>query len=574
MLPDNLAYEDLVCVTPRVKALNWLNPAIFTPSDGSIFLVNSSSQNVTISKDEHLADVRSTVTPDIIAKPISGKALHDDQFQFKDFAADRNIDASYLEQIQLDPDNILTLDQKNIFNKLHLRYAKTFTPQPGKYNGSCGFINNQLQFSTPPPPNVKTKIPNYSPPMNKILAEKMDVLESWGVLVEPETMGVNVEFISPSMLVPKTDCNEYRLVTDFSALNVFIKKVPNTSPTIAQARARIARSKFVIHLDLSNFFYQCGLQKHDVKFLGTIHPFKGLRVYTVDPQGLKGASERSYEKLARIFGDMVQDQRLAQMADDLHILGDSIIQLAENYAEVLTRAEQCNLTFKPSKVIICPRYIILFGWRLKDHIWYPTTHTVSALVNAPQPVTVKQMRSFLGSFKQLSNTLPNYAATINCLEQLVGGRSSSERINWTGEIQAAFAAAKKLASNPQGIAEARPQDRLFTYSDYSAETRAVGGRLVISRQQPDGSTQELIGGFFSVILDKHKQCWIPCEGEAAAIRLVLEHFQNQIRESEHQTIHFTDSQPCVLAWKRSKRGAFSSSSVVNRPKRPASRTTP
>ena len=66
MLPDNLAYEDLVCVTPRVKALNWLNPAIFTPSDGSIFLVNSSSQNVTISKDEHLADVRSTVTPDQI----------------------------------------------------------------------------------------------------------------------------------------------------------------------------------------------------------------------------------------------------------------------------------------------------------------------------------------------------------------------------------------------------------------------------------------------------------------------------------------------------------------------------
>ena len=90
----------------------------------------------------------------------------------------------------------------------------------------------------------------------------------------------------------------------------------------------------------------------------------------------------------------------------------------------------------------------------------------------------------------------------------------------------------------------------------------MGGRLVIHRKQPDGSTQELIGGFFSVILDKHKQCWLPCEGEAAGIRLVLEHFQNQIRESEHTTIHYTDSQPCVLAWKRSRRGAFSSSSRI------------
>ena len=57
-------------------------------------------------------------------------------------------------------------------------------------------------------------------------------------------MGVNIEFISPSMLVPKTDSNEYRLVTDFSALNVFLKKVPNTLPTIAQAKARIARANF------------------------------------------------------------------------------------------------------------------------------------------------------------------------------------------------------------------------------------------------------------------------------------------------------------------------------------------
>ena len=87
--------------------------------------------------------------------------------------------------------------------------------------------------------------------------------------------------------------------------------MPNTSPTIAQAKARIARAQFVIHLDLANYFYQNGLQLSDTKYLGTIHPFKGVRIYTCDPQGLKGASERSYEKLARIFGDLVQQDKLA-----------------------------------------------------------------------------------------------------------------------------------------------------------------------------------------------------------------------------------------------------------------------
>ena len=90
------------------------------------------------------------------------------------------------------------------------------------------------------------------------------------------------------------------MVTDFANLNLYLKRVPNTSATIAQAKARIARSKYVVHLDLANYFYQCGLNKKDIRFPGTVHPFKGLCVYTCDPQGLKGASERSYEKLLRI----------------------------------------------------------------------------------------------------------------------------------------------------------------------------------------------------------------------------------------------------------------------------------
>ena len=137
--------------------------------------------------------------------------------------------------------------------------------------------------------------------MNQLLASKMDALEEWGVLVPPESVGVQVKFVSPSMLIPKPDSPDYRLVTDFAALNVYIKRVPNTSATIAQARARIARANYVVHLDLANYFYQCGMQHDDIQYLGTVHPYKGLRVYTCDPQGLKGASERSYEKLLRIY---------------------------------------------------------------------------------------------------------------------------------------------------------------------------------------------------------------------------------------------------------------------------------
>ena len=260
---------------------------------------------------------------------------------------------------------------------------------------------------------------------------------------------------------------------------------------------------------------------------------------------------------------MIQNGSLAQMADGLHVLGDSIPELAKNYEQVLVRADICNLTFKPTKVIVCPRNISLFGWDLKGHTWLPTPHTTSALVNAPLPSTIKQLRSFLGSFKQLSASMPNYAATIHALEQIAAGRKSAEKIIWSDDLLQSFEAAKELAGNPVGIAEPRPDDQLHTFSDFSADTGAVGGRLAILRKQPNGETVELVGGFFSVVLDRHKKNWLPCEGEACGICLVLEHYKNHIRESQNTTIHFTDSQPCVLAWKRSQRGAFSASSRIS-----------
>ena len=562
-LPPTMMNVSHVLITPRKQSVTWLNPGIFEVSNGCVKLVNSSPNIVNLKKSDHIADIRSTsVFVNNLKLPVS-KYKHEDGFQFKDLAQSRQYSKDYLAMLKVDPDGILSQMDRDLFHQLHRRYAHLFTPQPGKYNGAHGYVDNKLKFSTPPPPNARTYIPNYSPSMNKLLAEKMDLLEEWGVLSTPEAVGVSVDFVSPSMLVPKTDSKDFRMVTDFASLNLYLKRVPNTSATIAQAKSRIARAKYVVHMDLSNYFYQMGLQKEDIRYLGTVHPFKGLRVYTVDPQGLKGASERSYEKLLRIFGDMIQNGQLAQMADGLHVLGDSIAQLVSNYEEVLCRSDACNLTFKPSKVTVCPKNICLFGWSLKGQTWLPTSHTTSSLVNAALPTTIKQLRSFLGSFKQLSPCMPNYASTVHILEQLTSNKKSAERITWTDPLRQAFQNAKDLAANPIGIAEPRPDDHLQTYSDYAADTRAVGGRLLILRKLENGDTIELPGGFFNAILDSHKANWLPCEGEAAGIRLVLEHFKNHIRESNNPTVHFTDSQPCVLAWKRSQRGAFSTSARIS-----------
>ena len=171
-LPPELSSETHVAVSPRSTSIQWLTPQILPVSNCSIYLTNSSDFPVPVQKHDHIADVRETkVMSTCQALPFSTPS-NDDQFQFLNLASKKDLHPDYLQKIQVDPDNVLTKSERDKFIQLHKQFYEVFTPQPGKYNGSQGFIDNKLQFSALPPPNSRTRIPNYSPAMNQILAEK------------------------------------------------------------------------------------------------------------------------------------------------------------------------------------------------------------------------------------------------------------------------------------------------------------------------------------------------------------------------------------------------------------------
>ena len=105
------------------------------------------------------------------------------------------------------------------------------------------------------------------------------------------------------------------------------------------------------------------------------------------------------------------------------------------------------------------------------------------LVAASCPVTVKQLRSWLGAAKQLSAGLNNYAVVFQPLEQLVAGKTSAEKVSWTDESQSNFQKAKDLVATVKGIFYPLPSDRITTYSDYSEAANSVGGRLEFTRME-------------------------------------------------------------------------------------------
>ena len=184
------------------------------------------------------------------------------------------------------------------------------------------------------------------------------------------------------------------------------------------------------------------------------------------------------------------------------------------------------------------------------------------MARAETPKTVRQLRSFLGAIKQLSACIKDYAILLSPLEKVAAGKNSSEVIVWNDELQRHFENAKKSLSTITTFFTPRPDDKIHTFSDWSQSHGAVGGRMEIYRTKEDGTNEVLHGGFFSAKVSRWQSRWLPCEGEALAARMVLQHFKPQLRNSDTTIIHHTDSLPTCHAWQKSKTGAFSTSARI------------
>ena len=548
-----------VAITPRREYSEYFSAKCMFVEE-TFSMQSISPLPVNLRRNAHIFDVRMTreVSPSQIKhqnNTINLVHMHSED-DFKYLPTAKTIEKPDPSLISVDPDNIMPEEAKEKFHNINERFADIFTPTPGRYNGAYGPVDNSLRFSTQPVQTSKVTTANYSEDMNDRLRHKMDELIEAGVLIRPEELGVTVEFLSPCLLVPKQEKDSWRLVTDFTQLNRHLKRHPSSNPTINDAKVDLTKKKYRAELDLSNYFFQHGLKRGDAAYLGVQHPTRGIYVYASSPQGLMNSSELAYDLLGRIYGDMIETGQLTRLADSIYPLGDSFEELALNYAETLRRAEISNLTFKPQKTVICPESSVIFGWRLSKGKWCPQDHVVSSLTRADKPKTYKQLRSFLGAYKQINSCIKGYAVLLSPFEKILGSRGSAERIVWTEDLTSSFEALKAAAADPSGIYVPRRDDRLITASDYSKAHSAIGGVLKIMRKE-DNKEVELLGGHYSASLDKDQRRWLTCECEALAAKKVLQHFEPEIRNSDHETLHLCDNMPTVLAWRKLLIGKFS-----------------
>ena len=93
--------------------------------------------------------------------------------------------------------------------------------------------------------------------------------------------------------------------------------------------------KYIIKTDLTSSFFQLKVSKESMPYLGTITPFKGIRLYARAAMGMLGSSEWLAELMSRVVGDLVMEGHVLLIADDLYAGADSVDTLLRIWDQLL-----------------------------------------------------------------------------------------------------------------------------------------------------------------------------------------------------------------------------------------------
>lgn len=428
-----------------------------------------------------------------------------------------------------------------------------------EYNQKSGKCDVHINMGPIPPPQHKGKVPFYGRDNMLLLQEKFDELVEIGVLKRPQDIGITVENLNTSFLVKKKDTSEMRFVTDFASIVDYCRPSPTLMPDCDSTMRRVSSWKYIIPTDFIKAYYGLRLTRSSMKYAGVVSPMKGVFVYTRGCMGLPGTEVALEELTSLLFGEMVMQGKVAKLADDLYIGGETIEDLYSNFEQVLGILLENNLKLKAKKTYIAPRSVTLLGWIWNAGNLQASPHKLTALSECEPPSTVTGLKTWIGAFRHLARVVKDYGVWLRPLEGMTIGKRianspGNSKISWSDEDIVSFKKAQVALRNAKSITLPQPDDVLHIVTDAAIQPAAVGATMYVIR-----GDKTLLGGFYNAKLPQFQQRWLPCEIEGVAIGLSLQHFGPYIIQSKHRPVVLTDSKACVDAVNKLSRGEYSAS---------------
>ena len=537
--------EEFISLEPRIESAHtWVQCGIYKQEGGLISLENSSSRPVVVKRHEQLCQVRP-----VSIMSSSGPSVAPTG-SLKEVSSDRSC------EVIVDPKNVVSKEVREGFFQAHSRFRDVFSSTIGCYNGKSGDFKYRINMSSSLPPQRKGRVPLYNRSNLEELQRKFDELYSQGVLVRPEDVNITAEYVSPSFLVAKPH-GGHRLVTAFTELGHFTKPQPSLISNVDDVIRSLGQFKWIVKADLSQAYYQVPLDKSSYKYVGVSTPYRGVYVYTRTVMGMPGSESALEQLLSRVLGDLMVSGSVIKLADDLYVGADTPEDLLKVWEKVLHTLQENNLRLSPSKTVCCPVSTEVLGWVWNQGTLQASNHRLNTLSVCEPPKTVKSLRSFIGAYKFLSKVLPRHSDMMSPLDRACSGCDSKDIVVWSNDLLQAFNKAKEHLKDAKILTLPMRNDKLQIVTDAASTQAGLSSTLYVIR---NGKAK--LAGLFNARKTSSQEGWLACELEALGIAAGVKHFSPYIVQSSHVTDVLTDSKPCVQAYEKLGKGAFSASSRV------------
>ncbi|XP_043266601.1 uncharacterized protein K02A2.6-like [Venturia canescens] len=423
----------------------------------------------------------------------------------------------------------LSNSNRNDIDNIIKEFAPVFAEKLGKYS------KKEIQLHLKENANQIFCKPRALPYALKDKVEKeLDRLVKEEILEPVE----NSEWATPIVPVLKNNgqlrlCGDYKITVN---PNIKIDRYP--IPRVQDLLSSLNGGKIFSKIDLSQAYQQLVLDERSRKLV-TISTHKGLFAYKRLCYGVSSAPgifQREMEQLLKNLDGVIC------FFDDILITGQTKEIHNERLKEVLKRLNENGLTLKKEKCKFGKNSVEFLGYVLDSEGTHVSKGRVKAVVEAPVPTNLMELRAFLEMMNYYAKFIKNYARIVNPLYHLL---QKNVKWNWNDDCEAAFGAAKRSLTESNVLVHYNPELPIKLTCDASP----VGLGAVLSHVFPNGVERPI--AFASRSLSKAERNYSQLDKEALSLIFGVKKF-HQFIYGRAFTLE-TDHKPLVYIF-GSKRG--------------------
>lgn len=380
-------------------------------------------------------------------------------------------------------------------------------------------------------PIIKRQYP-HSPYQQAELKKVAEQQEKQGIIKKI----THSNWRSPILPVPKPD-GSVRMCLDARALNKVTIVNTYPMPDVNLILAQLRKSRYITSIDLSQAFFQVALDEES-QLKTAFAVGNQLYCYQRMTMGLRNSPATLASLIESIFKNL--EPRAFAYCDDFIICTETFDEHMELLTEVAKRLNEANLTISRTKSHFVCKQLKFLGYILSEQGLSIDPERIKAIRNYKQPVTVKQVRSFIGAVGWVSRFIIKFAEKSAPLIDLIkGAKTKNAKITWNDRAETAFQSLKDGMINPPILIMCDYNKAFKLYTDASD----IAGAGVLM-QEIDGENRPIF--YYSFKFNPAEQNYSTSERECLAIIRSLEKFSCYVKGCPLPVQVYTDH--AALNW--------------------------